>query len=103
MVNRLRRVAHTWPDAEPTWRSVKSHPMESAAVRIDHGKEVKAYSASVASAPVNAARFEARIFEFSPYIACDIRLSQGVSLSTQSTMNRLMLLLAGHAIVMMNG
>lgn len=97
-------VDHTWPDPQPVWGPRESRPTEPAAVWLDHGKVLEAYGASAASAPADAAHFEARVFDFPPYYtARELHIPRGVSLPIQSAKDRLMLLLAGHATVALDG
>ncbi len=88
-VDRLR------PNPEATWRFAAAMPLQAVAAWIADGNYYEQFDAAAAKAPASAARFQARTFEFPPYVARELRLAKGTVLPLDVRNQQLLIVLSG--------
>ena len=88
-------VDSTRPNPEATWRFAAATPLHPVAAWIADGTYHEQIDAAAAQAPASAARFQARTFEFPPYVARELRLTKGTVLPLDVRNQQLMIVLSG--------
>ncbi len=97
-------VAGRLPDPQVTWNSAATRPMRPIAAWLeDRGAYREAGGAAVSTAPASAARFEARTFDFPPYVTREYRVAKGTTLPLDFRVNQLVFVTAGRARVSSGG
>ena len=83
-------------EPQATWITGASRPFEPAATWLDNGKAQEVLGAAVANTPAQAAHYEVRTFNFSPwYVARELRIPRGASLPMLGPKDRLIFVLDG--------
>jgi quercetin dioxygenase-like cupin family protein len=97
-------VAARLPDPQVTWKPAASLPMMPMAAWMEgRGTYRELAGDAVGTAPAGAARFEARTFDFPPYVTREYRVAKGTVLPLDSRANQLVYVTAGRARVSTEG